>query len=88
MTQTVTTVIVLTLAILGSSLAPARATDLRRVLHWPKANGNGDYGLTGMRERTEHAGGTFTVESTIGGGGTRIEASVCRRLRSPEICDT
>jgi signal transduction histidine kinase len=39
------------------------------------ANGNGHYGLTSMRERAEHAGGTLIVKSVIGHG-TRIEASV------------
>jgi len=38
-------------------------------------NGDGHYGLTSMRERAEHAGGTLTIDSIIGRG-TRIEASV------------
>ena len=45
----------------------------------------GHFGLHGMRERAEQLGGTLAIESTPGGGGTTVRATVIRRDYDREI---
>jgi signal transduction histidine kinase len=42
-------------------------------------NGNGHYGLIGMRERVEKLGGEFSLESAPGWG-TKVRLKIPRRL--------